>query len=87
MTICWRVTLFGAGLVILAMATFGVLVYWLVSANNPAPDQVAGLRSFLILSGVVIFVVALALLMASHHLINFVYNLTHDKHDVSPATS
>lgn len=39
------------------------------------------------MEGWVIFVVALVLLLACHRLINFVYNLTHDKHDLSPAVS
>ncbi len=54
-----RVALFGAGLVMLAMVGFGLLVYSLASNNTPDPAQLAGLRGFLILSGVVILAVAL----------------------------
>jgi signal transduction histidine kinase len=54
-----RVALFGAGVVMLAMVVFGLLVNALVSNNNPDPAAVSGLRGFLILSGVVILVVAL----------------------------
>lgn len=59
MPIRLRVALFGAGVVMLAMVGFGLLVNALVSNNNPDPTQVAGMRGFLILSGIVILVVAL----------------------------
>jgi two-component system, OmpR family, sensor kinase len=59
MPIRLRVALFGAGVVMLTVLAFSMLVYQLASSSAPNPE---GLRGFLILSGVV---VSLAALVAS----------------------
>jgi exosortase/archaeosortase family protein len=56
----------------------GVLSYY-------KPELAEGF--FHMVEGWVIFIFALVLLIASHRLLNFLYDLTHDKHDLTTAVS
>ncbi|HEY3062973.1 MAG TPA: HAMP domain-containing sensor histidine kinase [Chloroflexota bacterium] len=61
MPIRWRVALFGAGLVMLAMLGFSWLVYSLASSNPSEQAQAGlpGLRGLLVLAFVVVFIASL----------------------------